>query len=114
MCSSEEAGLLALDYKARGFQTIKTKVGGRDLKDDINMLRAIRHNHPTCSLILDANGGYNASDALEVLRQLQGMFALSILIQIRLLDQVLSEFNKRDALIVGSFDLRARVESNFI
>ncbi|KAG0606134.1 hypothetical protein M758_9G116700 [Ceratodon purpureus] len=70
VCSSKEAGLLALEYKDRGFQTIKTKVGGRELKHDIDMLRAIRHNHPTCSLILDANGGYNASDALEVLRQL--------------------------------------------
>lgn len=70
VCKSKEAGLLALEYRTRGFQTIKTKVGGRDLKDDIDMLRAIRQSHPTCSLILDANGGYKASDALEVLRQL--------------------------------------------
>lgn len=82
--------MLALQYKDRGFQTIKTKVGGRDLKDDIDVLRAIRHNHPTCSLILDANGAYNASDALEVLRQLHGMFDLSTLIHNLLRDQVLS------------------------
>lgn len=66
--------MLASEYEARGFQTIKTKVGGRALQDDIDMLIAIRQNHPKCSLILDANGGYNANDALEVLKQLHGTF----------------------------------------
>jgi len=68
--SAEEAGLLASEYASRGFNMIKTKVGGRDLKDDIKMLRAIRSSHPTCSLILDANGGYNANESLDVLKQL--------------------------------------------
>ncbi len=86
-----------MEYKSRGFQTIKTKVGGRDLKDDIDMVRAVRHNHPTCALILDANGGYEASDALEVLRQLHGMFHLATPIQyLLLLDQVFFEVNERD------------------
>lgn len=66
--------MLAVEYKARGFQTLKTKVGGRNLKDDIDMLKAVRHSHPSCSLILDANGGYTASEALEVLKQLHRMF----------------------------------------
>lgn len=99
MCSSREAGLLALEYKVRGFQTIKTKVGGRDLKDDIDVLKAIRRNHPSCSLILDANGGYKASDALEVLRQLHGMFDLSTLIQGFLLDKCSVGKNKIHCLI---------------
>jgi L-alanine-DL-glutamate epimerase-like enolase superfamily enzyme len=64
--------LLALSYADRGFETIKTKVGGRELKHDIDMLKAIRHNHPKCALILDANGGYCATDALELLKQLHG------------------------------------------
>ena len=66
----EEAGLLALEYRDRGFKTIKTKVGGRDMKEVINMLRAIRHSYPTCALILDANGSYSAAEALKVLRLL--------------------------------------------
>jgi len=70
VCSSKEAGLLAVEYKTRGFQTIKIKVGGGSLKDDIDRLRAIRHSHPSCSLIVDANEGYKANEALEVLKQL--------------------------------------------
>ena len=55
---------------------IKTKVGGRDLKDDIKMLRAIRSSHPKCSLILDANGGYSANESLDVLKQLHGIVTI--------------------------------------
>jgi L-alanine-DL-glutamate epimerase-like enolase superfamily enzyme len=36
------------------------------------MLNAICNNHPGCSLILDANGGYNADEALDILQQLHG------------------------------------------
>lgn len=42
------------------------------MEDDIDMLKAIRHSHPSCSLILDANEGYKASEALDVLEQLHG------------------------------------------
>lgn len=78
--------MLALEYKARGFQTIKTKVGGRNLNEDIDMLKAIRHSHPSCSLIVDANGGYKASEALEVLKQLHRMLNPQTLIRNILLD----------------------------
>lgn len=81
ICSANEAGMLASEYEARGFQTIKTKVGGRALQDDIDMLIAIRQNHPKCSLILDANGGYNANDALEVLKQLHELELSPVLLE---------------------------------
>ncbi|KAJ7566376.1 hypothetical protein O6H91_02G099700 [Diphasiastrum complanatum] len=34
------------------------------------MLKAIRRSHPECSLILDANGGYDADEALDFLKLL--------------------------------------------
>ncbi|BBN12582.1 hypothetical protein MPTK1_5g21250 [Marchantia polymorpha subsp. ruderalis] len=70
ICPPEEAEILARLYYARGFKTIKTKVGGRAISLDIALLKAIRRGHPTCSLILDANGGYDSKSALYVLDEL--------------------------------------------
>ncbi|KAG6555413.1 hypothetical protein Mapa_002640 [Marchantia paleacea] len=70
ICTPEEAENLARLYSARGFTTIKTKVGGRAISSDIALLQAIRRGHPFCSLILDANCGYNAQSALQVLKEL--------------------------------------------
>ncbi|KAL2645066.1 hypothetical protein R1flu_012653 [Riccia fluitans] len=70
ICSPEKAEELARSYFGRGFSTIKTKVGGRAVSLDIALLKAIRRGHPSCSLILDANCGYDAQSALEVLQKL--------------------------------------------
>lgn len=69
--SPAEAADLALKYRKQGFQTLKLKVG-KDLKADIEVLRAIRAVHPTCSFILDANEGYKSSEAILVLDKLHG------------------------------------------
>lgn len=70
ICESAEAERLATAYGARGFRTIKTKVG-HDVDEDLERLRAIRRGHPNCVLVLDANEGYTAEEALAVLNALR-------------------------------------------
>ncbi len=65
-----EAERLAARYRAEGFATIKTKVG-LDVDADIERLAAIRRAHPDCALVLDANEGYTAEQALDVVRRLR-------------------------------------------
>jgi L-alanine-DL-glutamate epimerase-like enolase superfamily enzyme len=71
ICPAEEAGALAARYRSEGFATIKTKVG-LDLDDDVARLSAIREAHPECALILDANEGFTADEALRFLGELRG------------------------------------------
>ncbi|KAK8965531.1 hypothetical protein KSP40_PGU003387 [Platanthera guangdongensis] len=73
----DEAAKLAVKYKERGFKTLKLKVG-KNLGSDIEVLRAIRLVHPDCSFILDANEGYTASEAIEVLEKLNGKYGVSV------------------------------------
>jgi L-alanine-DL-glutamate epimerase-like enolase superfamily enzyme len=70
ICAPEEAQTLAAEYRERGFATIKTKVG-RDVAADIARLRAIRAGHPDCALVLDANEGYSADEALRALAEMR-------------------------------------------
>ncbi|KAG6494205.1 hypothetical protein ZIOFF_049224 [Zingiber officinale] len=69
--SPSEAAELAAKYCRQGFSTLKLKVG-KDLNSDIEVLTAIRSVHPECSFILDANEGYKAHQAIEVLDKLHG------------------------------------------
>ena len=71
ICPAEEAGTLAARYRSEGFTTIKTKVG-LDLDDDVARLTAIRASHPDCALVLDANEGFDADQALRFLEALRG------------------------------------------
>lgn len=52
---------------------------GKDLRADIEVLKAIRVAHPDCSFILDANEGYTAEEAVEVLDKLHGNVLTDIL-----------------------------------
>jgi L-alanine-DL-glutamate epimerase-like enolase superfamily enzyme len=70
ICPPDEAETLARGYAAAGFSTIKTKVG-LDVDADVERLRAIRRGHPGCQLIVDANEGYSADDALRALRTMR-------------------------------------------
>lgn len=70
ICAPGAAGRLAAEYRARGFSMIKVKIG-LDTGEDIARLLAIRRGHPDCSLILDANEGYTAEQALGVLAELR-------------------------------------------
>ncbi|RYU57357.1 dipeptide epimerase [Methylolobus aquaticus] len=70
ICANDEAERLAAEYRARGFATIKVKIG-LDTGDDIARLTAIRRGHPDCRLVMDANEGYTADQALAVLAALR-------------------------------------------
>ncbi|WP_139556850.1 dipeptide epimerase [Methylotetracoccus oryzae] len=70
ICPNDEAERLAAEYRARGFSTIKVKIG-LDTGEDIARLTAIRRGHPGCRLVMDANEGYTADQALAVLAELR-------------------------------------------
>lgn len=70
ICKAGEAEKLARQYQEEGFDTIKTKIG-TDVDGDIERLVAIRRGHPYCKLVLDANEGYTAKEALDALSELR-------------------------------------------
>uniref|UniRef100_A0A1J3FNM3 Dipeptide epimerase n=1 Tax=Noccaea caerulescens TaxID=107243 RepID=A0A1J3FNM3_NOCCA len=78
--SPAEASNFASKYRKQGFETLKLKVG-KNLKADIQVLQAIRQVHPTCSLILDANEGYQTEEAVQVLQKLHEMKVTPILFE---------------------------------
>ncbi|XP_047057832.1 L-Ala-D/L-amino acid epimerase-like [Lolium rigidum] len=75
-----EAAQLAAKYRGQGFETLKLKVG-KNLNSDIEVLKAIRLVHPDCSFILDANEGYTANQAVEVLDRLNEMGVTPVLFE---------------------------------
>lgn len=62
----EQAGPAALEILDRGISTIKVKIGGGDLRADLERLVAIHAVAPDSLLILDGNGGMSAEAALEL------------------------------------------------
>lgn len=68
--AADHAGRLASTIAARGAQTIKIKVGG-DLQADVARVAAIHAAAPACALTLDANQGYVASGAVELIARLR-------------------------------------------
>ena len=66
----DEAEALARRYAIEGFAMIKTKVG-LDRAADLERLTAIRAGHPAAELILDANEGFSADDALALIADLR-------------------------------------------
>lgn len=69
MVTPERGYDLAKATVARGISSIKIKVGG-DLRDDVARVEAVREGAPNVGLILDANQGYTASEALICLEAL--------------------------------------------
>lgn len=60
---------LATNIAAEGVRTIKIKVGS-GLEADIARTLAVMDGAPGCQIILDANQGYSAPEAVELLREL--------------------------------------------
>jgi L-alanine-DL-glutamate epimerase-like enolase superfamily enzyme len=61
----------ARDAMARGFDTLKVKVAAGEVAADLERLLGIREAAPAAHLILDANGGWGADDAIALLDQLR-------------------------------------------
>lgn len=59
---------LASAYRARGFRSFKVKVG-KALDSDVRALHAVHARVPDATYRLDANGGFDARQALELIRQ---------------------------------------------
>lgn len=66
----ETAKLNAQKLAAKGYRTLKTKVG-KCLQDDIARVVAIKEGAPDCKIMLDANQGYSPADAIYFLEQLE-------------------------------------------
>ncbi len=69
MVTPEHGYELAKATVARGISSIKIKVGG-DIREDVERVEAIREAAPGVGLMLDANQGYTASEALLCLEAL--------------------------------------------
>ncbi|GAB2270352.1 hypothetical protein Dimus_005255 [Dionaea muscipula] len=78
--SADSAAKLASKYRKQGFKTLKLKVG-KNLNADIQVLEAIRLVYPDCKFILDANEGYTANEALDVLQILKDVGITPVLFE---------------------------------
>ncbi len=65
----ERARALAAGIAAEGVRVIKLKVGS-GLDEDVARTRAVREGAPACDITLDANQGFTASEAVELVRRL--------------------------------------------
>ncbi len=65
---------------AEGFSCIKLKIGAIDFDKELQLLRYIRQNFDanTIEIRVDANGGFNATNALNKIQQLAGFDIHSI------------------------------------
>jgi L-alanine-DL-glutamate epimerase-like enolase superfamily enzyme len=68
--SAEQAAQQAARATAGGFRTLKVKVGGVDLHDDLARLHRAASVAPEASLILDANASFHPIEAIKLLRAL--------------------------------------------
>lgn len=80
ICASEKAFNLAREYRLRGFETLKVKVG-RDPDSDFEHLCAIREGFPECRLLLDANCGFNADEMIGLVRRLEASGMKPVLLE---------------------------------
>jgi L-Ala-D/L-Glu epimerase len=65
----EIAKINAAKLAGKGYRTLKTKVG-KNLRDDIDRILAIKDGAPGCEITLDANQGFSAPEAVYFLREL--------------------------------------------
>ncbi len=65
---------------ARGFRTVKLKIGAISFDRELELLRSIRHRYPAdeVELRVDANGAFSSRDALEKLGKLAELAIHSI------------------------------------
>jgi o-succinylbenzoate synthase len=71
----ESAEVAAVLSRFEGFETVKVKVAekGQSLVDDLARVREVARLYPNAKLRLDANGGYSMDQALQLVRQLDGI-----------------------------------------
>jgi L-alanine-DL-glutamate epimerase-like enolase superfamily enzyme len=67
ICAPARMAALAADYRHQGFRHFKVKVG-KSLDDDLRALRAVHAAVPDAQYRLDANAGFSATEALDLVR----------------------------------------------
>lgn len=74
MGSSEFMRQQIVDKIANGFNCIKIKIGAIDFKEELNLITGIRKDFSPemIEIRVDANGGFNSTDALIKIKQLSG------------------------------------------
>lgn len=68
--SVREAALETRKFFLRGFRSFKIKIG-RETGVDLARIEAVSRNAPRCSILLDANQGFSASEMLQFLKALR-------------------------------------------
>lgn len=69
-----ELAAQAQDAVAEGFSTLKLKVGGRPLVEDVRRLEAVRASvGPEIALRIDANGGWSREEAIAALNAFKSL-----------------------------------------
>lgn len=63
----EQAGALAAEAAARGYRSLKIKVGGPDREEDLERARRVSRSAPGAGIRLDANQGFAVEEALAFL-----------------------------------------------
>lgn len=66
----EQAALSARKYANLGFHSLKIKIGGASIEDDIRRILAISEAAPNCELVLDGNTAFSPEEALKLLHEL--------------------------------------------
>lgn len=91
--SIEPPKIMAQKAKAiKNWNKLKIKLGGIDLKLDIERVKAIREARPDCELIVDANGAWT----MEILQNMANQLAL---LNVKLIEQPL--LNGHDDELLG-------------
>ena len=80
LCPLQEAPRQAARLQKDGIRTIKVKIG-KDPEQDLTRVLSIAEAAPRCALILDANQGYAAKQALGLLKALSRRAVVPILFE---------------------------------
>lgn len=70
ICTPEHAKELAQQLSAKGFSQFKIKVG-KEKEEDFARVLAVVHGAPDCLINIDANQGFEPTQAVEFVRKLQ-------------------------------------------
>jgi len=103
----------ARGYVTQGFSGMKTKVGGLDIDQDVERVKAIREAiGPNVRLMIDANEGYNASSAIQVGQKLSNLDIswFEEPVNAQDIDAYLQVKNALSIPIAGGENLRSRYE----
>ncbi len=70
--TAEELVREMTDYVDSGFKMVKMKIGGRDVKEDLDRVKLVRETiGPDIDLALDVNNGWSLTTAIRMARKLE-------------------------------------------